>query len=276
MGESNPIPLGAGILLTLAAVAILLHLGWCWSGRSRGWARYHGSRVWILGFAPFVGLILLGTGLLGLLGETVGGVAAAVLIPAAFVLLVPGLIYLFREPRWWGPRWFRRLSPRERQPDIMDAQTALAVALATRPGFASRDQAARQAADFGDRFARWRANHIHDPDTLERAHGLAVRGGSRGVLTLYRGGLTFAANRWEDALRNEPTVLAIPAVQVRRTRTVPARAGADGVRRPGVRWRSLFPRLVVTTPDQEYLFEVMFASRAAARIAAVCGGQPPP
>lgn len=272
---SDSIPITWAIILTLAGAVILLHLWRCWSGRSRGWARSDSSRVLVLTFAPFTGLLLLGTGLSALLGEPAGTVAAAVLVPPAFLLLIPGLIYMLFGGRWWGPRWFRRLSPGELEPDLTDVQTALSVAFATRPGFSSRDAAAQQAAGFGERLTRWRANYIYDPDTLQRPHALTVRGGAGGTLTLYRGGLSFAGNKWEDRLRLVPTVLTIPAAEILEARVVPARAGADGVRRKGFLWRSLFPRLVVTTRDQHHVFETMFAKRAAARVAELSGNRRP-
>jgi hypothetical protein len=68
-------------------------------------------------------------------------------------------------------------------------------------------------------------------------------------------------------------VLVLLAADITGVRVVPARAGADGVRRRGIRWRSVFPRLVVETAGDRYVFEVAFgaAKRAAARIRTMAG-----
>jgi hypothetical protein len=66
-----------------------------------------------------------------------------------------------------------------------------------------------------------------------------VPGAVGGHLALYPGGLTFAASATEDSLRDQSTVMVVPTAQVVGARVMPARAGADGVVRKGVLWRSL-------------------------------------
>lgn len=229
----------------------------------------------MLGLGPFGALMLLGTGLVLLLGEPFGAAVAAPLYGCALVLLAPGLLYHLFRPRWWGPRWFRELAPEQCEPDLSDPHTALSALLSRRREVHSGVAAEVYAGAFGGRLARWRANLIYDPDTRQRAHGLTVRGGIGGVLALHQGGLVFAGNWAEDRLRQEPTVLAVPMSDIRGARVVPARAGVDGVPRPGFLHRSLFRRLVVDTSADALLFEVRRAERVAALLAKVTGTRPP-
>ncbi|WP_196943246.1 hypothetical protein [Streptomyces sclerotialus] len=104
--------------------------------------------------------------------------------------------------------------------------------------------------------AQWKGGWVHDPDTDEQAHGLTRKGTVEGELAWYPQGLGFAATKREDALRGKPTVVTIPAEQVTDVEVVPARAGADGRPRPGIRMRSPFPRLVVRTASDAYVFDV--------------------
>jgi hypothetical protein len=110
----------------------------------------------------------------------------------------------------------------------------------TVPAPFSSDHKAAQAFGETAAVARWRGTYVYDPDTRHREHGLAVPGAVGGHLALYRGGLTFAASATEDNLRDRSMVV-VPAAEVVRARVVPARAGANGVVRRGVLWRSLYP-----------------------------------
>lgn len=104
---------------------------------------------------------------------------------------------------------------------------------------------------------------------------MARRGTVDGMLTLYSEGVTFAATKGEDALREKLTVLVLPREEVRGVLVVPPRAGADGVQRKGFWFRSWFSRLVVETGDDRYLFEVSWgrARRVADRVNAMTMGQ---
>ncbi len=260
--------LGWAVAMTLLGAGVLAHAVLCWTGRLRGWTRRAWWDQWVLGFAPGLGALVLGVGLLRLFGKPVGPVIGSVLVLAGFVLLVPGMVYVFFEPRWWGPRWFRRLSARERRPDIRDPLTALMVAGSAGPRCSSWKDAARAATAYGPVTGRWRAGHVYDPDTRDRAHGMAWRGTVTGTLTLYRAGLSFAGAPFEDTLRGEPSVIALASGDIVSARVVPPRAGPDGVPRRGILWRSLLPRVVIETKTSgEYVFEVTFAKRVAARVA---------
>lgn len=276
----QPLTSFESVLATVGGAAIVIYAVRCWSGRNRKWARRQWSPELVLGVLPFFGPIMLGAGLYGLLGKPVGEVLGVGLTTVAFVLAPPCLIYLVFHPRWWGPRWFRRLTPAERTPDLDDPFTALLVGLSSRARFSSARLAAKDVGRAGSAMAvaSWRAGYVYDPTTTGRAHGLAGRGTVHGRLTLYPGGVTFAANRLEDRLRATPTVVVLPAADITGVRIVPARADADGVRHRGPRWRSLLPRLVIDTSPltgdgQRYLFEVSRAHVVAARIQ-VLAGQP--
>jgi hypothetical protein len=267
-------PVGVALVMVASGLALLGHTWWCWSGRSRAWAARTFSRQWVLGWEPGLGTLLLGFGIVGLFAGTGAAVPGALLVVVGFALLALGLLAIFLEPRWWGPRWAHGRGSVDRRPDRGDALTAATVAAGAKPRFSSETRGARQAKAFGDRVDSWRGSQVYDADTAERAHALAGRGAVGGHLTLYRRGLVFAGNRSEDALRGQPTVIALPAADIVRARVVPARAGADGVRRSGVRGRSLFPRLVIETRGPTYLFEVMSAKGVARRISEVLERSP--
>jgi hypothetical protein len=265
----------SGALYLLLGLALLTHAWRCWSGRSRAWVRRTWSPQVVLGLLPGLGFAALAAGVQVMVGPWAGPVVA-VLMTIGFVLLVLGIVYIVFEPSWWGPRWFRRLPARDRMPDISDPLTAATVGFSRRPAAASGEQVRRAAGRLGGRpVARWGGGYVYDPDTSERAHGMARRGTVMGDLTLYPHGLTFAAKRWEDVLRDEPTVLVLPSDEIRTVRVVPARAGADGETRRGRLWRSVYPRLVVESTGGRYVFDVAFggAARAASRIGALVGRQ---
>ncbi|MGH8867255.1 MAG: hypothetical protein ACRDYU_04580 [Actinomycetes bacterium] len=168
-------------------------------------------------------------------------------------------------PRWWGPRWLRETSREERRPNVREPLSALMVGFGGDSGVRSAAEAA-QVFTGSARFGSWRGNYVYEPDSMQRAHGLAPRGAVDGYLTAYEAGLVFSASRLEDNLRGESTVLAIDAEQVVGVRVVPARAGADGVKRKGVLFRSAFPRLVVDTRDGSLVFDFLRSRRIAERL----------
>ncbi|QSB15716.1 hypothetical protein JQS43_05090 [Natronosporangium hydrolyticum] len=269
--ETVPTLVAAGAMVAGGSLG-----GWqlwrCWTGRTRRWVRRPGETVLVLTWGPFGVLLLLGTGVFILLGEPVGVAVGGVFCVAGFVLLVPGLLYQFFRPGWWGPRWFRELPAAARTPDVSDAITAVGVAFGARPEPASETIAAGQAVAFGPQVGRWRATFIDDPDAQAPAHALAIPGGVSGVLTLYRGGLVFAADRWEDQLRRAPTVLAVPLAEVGGGRVASAGAGPDGLRRRA-KSRVRRARLVIGTGRGDLVFETGAARRIAARVAELIGGR---
>lgn len=138
-------------------------------------------------------------------------------------------------------------------------------------------RSAVKAADaFGGRgevLGQWQGGYVYNPDTTERAHGMARWGTVDGTLMLCTEGLTFAASKAEETLREKLTVLVLPQEEIRGVRVVSPRAGADGVQRRGFWYRSWFPRLVVDTGDGTYLFEVDWArvKQVADRITTITG-----
>jgi len=252
------------MIMVVAGVAVLAHVTWCWTGRSRAWARRTAGRQWVLGIGPPFGLLLLGGGLAALLGRPAGTTTGTVLFLAAMLALLPCGLFLLFEPAWWGPGWYRRRSPAQRTPDLSDPYTAVVTGLARSP---ARPAAPPAAHSFGDLVTAVRATYVYDPDTLARPHGLTPRGGVTGRLSLHHGGLVFVASEWAERLGAGPGHVVVPMADVTAVRVVPARAGADGVPRPGVAYRSLFRRLVVETGTDSYVFEVGRARRLAARVA---------
>jgi hypothetical protein len=258
-----------GAVPFLAGAGILLYVWRCWSGRSRRWATQAFTNQMVYALLPGMGAILVAFAVKTVLGDPLGNL----LVAAAVVVCFLGLVALVFEPRWWGPRWYHDLQASNPQPDLNDGLTALWVS-STAPALFSSDLKATQA--FGETpVARWTGNYVYDPDDRRRTHGLAVPGAVAGHLTLYPGGLAFAARATEDSLRNRSTVVVVPAAEVIGAHVVPARAGADGVVRKGVLWRSLYPRLVVDTRTGPLLFEVAGAKAKAAKIMQTLGRQAP-
>jgi hypothetical protein len=258
-----------GAVPFLAGAGILVYVWWCWSGRSRRWATRAFTNQLVYAILPGLGLFLIAAAVKNMVGDPAGELLVAVATAVGLL----GFIALLFEPRWWGPRWYHDLQAGNPQPDLSDRLTAVWVS-STAPAPFGSDLKVAQA--FGETpVARWRGDCVYDPDTRHREHGLAVPGAVAGHLTLYPGGLTFAASATEDSLRDRSTVVVVPAAEVVGARVVPARAGADGVVRRGVLWRSLYPRLVVDTRAGSLLFEVAGAKAKAAKITETFGRQPP-
>ncbi|WP_163508629.1 hypothetical protein [Fodinicola acaciae] len=264
----------AGFWIALAGVALLAYTGWCWAGRStraRRWSRRTSWDSMILGLFPGLGLVLFASGVAAMLPEPAVGFAAP-LILVAFAVFGMGMIYLVFKPRWWGPRWYRRMPASRRHSDLDDPVTAVRASLVGGRGVDSQ-QAARRAVTerFGAKaqaVAAYDGGYVRDPDRAERDHALARRGTVSGRVEVFAEGVVFAADRTEDSLREDPTVLVLPSAAVTGVRVVPARAGADGRPRRGVLHRSPFRRLVIDTAADSYVFEVAFgkANQAATTI----------
>lgn len=261
----------AEILVPLIWVPILAYVAWCWAGRSRrarSWAGNPFGHGIVLGWAPAVGLMFFSFWLHKVLGDLVSPVTSSLFL-LSFIVLILGLF----TPRWWGPRWFRRMSDEEK----VDVHKPLnAAGMAAISGRGPGRSAAKAADAFGGRgelLGEWQGGYVYDADTTEREHGMARCGTVDGTLMLCTEGLTFAASKAEDTLREKPMVLMLPQEEIRGVLVVPPRAGADGVQRKGFWFRSWFPRLVVETGDGSYLFEVDWgrATQAADRITSITG-----
>jgi hypothetical protein len=266
MDTSSALILGAAPIL--AGAGVLFYVWRCWSGRSRRWATQAFTNQLVYAILPGLGALFVAFGVMMLVGGRVGDVV----MTAAVVVCLLGLVVLVFEPRWWGPRWYHDLRASNPQPDLQDPLTALATGATTpAPLFSSQAEAAEALG--GTAVARWRGNYVHDPDARHREHGLAAPGTVGGHLLLYPGGLAFAASAFEDRLRERPTVVVVPATEVITARVVPARAGTDGVVRKGIIGRSLYPRLVVDTQSGSLLFDVVGAKAKAAKILQTLGRQ---
>jgi hypothetical protein len=257
-----------GVVPILAGAGTLFYVWRCWSGRSRRWATQAFTNQLVYAILPGLGAVLVAFGVVALVGGPVGNL----LMAAAVVLCLLGLVVLVFEPRWWGPRWYHELRRSGPEPDLQDPLTAL-VTGATTPAAPFSSQAEAAEALGGTAVARWRGSYVHDPDARHREHGLAAVGAVGGHLLLYPGGLAFTANALEDRLRDRPTVVVVPAAEVITARVVPARAGVDGVVRKGIVGRSLYPRLVVDTRSGSLLFDVVGAKAKAAKILQTLGRQ---
>lgn len=216
-----------GAVPFLAGAGFLLYVWWCWSGRSRRWATRAFMDVLVLWCLPTLGVILIAFAVKVVVSDPVGDLLLWVGVAVGWLGFVAAVLELLGvQPRWWGPRWYHDLQASNPQPDLQDPLTAVVTSAMAPAPFSSDRTAARV---FGEApVVRWRGKYVHDPDTRHREHGFAVPGAVGGHLTLYPGGLTFAASATEDSLRDRPTVVAVSAAQVLGTRVVPAWAGADG------------------------------------------------
>lgn len=261
----------ADVLIPLLGPVILTCVAWAWAGRSRrarAWAGEPIAPLLVLGVFPAMGLMLSSFGLNKLFGDVVSPLTSLL-----FLVSILTLLFGFITPRFWGPRWYHRMSDKDKL-DTSDSLNATAIAVMA--GRGPGPSAIKASEVFGGRgkpLSRWRGGYVYDPDVRERAHGMARRGTVDGTLTLYAEGVTFAASNWEDELREEETVLVLPREKVCGVRVVPPRAGADGVQRRGFWFRSWFSRLVVETGDDSYLFEVSWgrARQVAERVNAMTG-----
>ncbi|MGI8612594.1 MAG: hypothetical protein ACR2KL_01390 [Nocardioidaceae bacterium] len=262
-----------GILVLLGGGALVAISGWSWAGRTpaaRWWVRRWEAAPLALGIVPGIGLLLFGLGLYAV-GPAPLQVIGGLLWLASFPVLLVG----FLTPRWWGPGWYRAMTPQQRREAMRDPIGMMVAAASAPAAVSSRAEASSSSVGSSPVVDHWRAGWVRDPDSDQRTHALSRRGSVDGTLSLHRDGLVFAATAREDALRREPTIVVVDAGAVRCVRTIAARAGADGAPRPGVRHRSLFPRLLVETDRESQVYEVAFgrAPRAAAVIEATLKGR---
>ncbi|MGI5471782.1 hypothetical protein [Streptomyces sp. CA-132043] len=261
----------SGLIWAVTGGLGVAYVAWCWGGRSRS------ARAWAaIDRGPALALIAIPAFAFPLFGAGVCmffGLPKVLIIPFGLVTLfclVMVFIGVADPPKWWGPGWFRR---GEHKKDFNGAASRGALgtfvesSAARTPGvLSSQEERGRNFGNVSEPVARWKGGWVHDPDTAEQRHGLARKGTVEGTLAWYPQGLGFAATEREDALRGRTTVVTIPADQLTGVEVVPARAGADGRPRRGVRRRSPFPRLVVRTASDAYVFDV--ARGRARRVAA--------
>ena len=157
--------------IALLGLALLAVAAWSWAGStpgSRWWIRVWQGDTMALGFAPGVGLILLGLGLIALVpgdgSESGLGMVGSLLWVVGFPVFVIGSW----GPRWWGPRWYRSMTPRDR-----------VAALRGPAGSVARSATGH---DSEEALRDWPAGWVRDSDTV------------RGRLTLDNAGVRFAAS----------------------------------------------------------------------------------
>lgn len=100
-------------LVLLVWVPILGYVAWCWAGRSRrarSWAGDPFMHGLVLGAAPGCGLMLFGLWLGKMFGDVMMPVAGLLWVFSILLFVVFGIYH----PRWWGPRWFHRLSDKQK------------------------------------------------------------------------------------------------------------------------------------------------------------------
>ena len=250
----------------------LLPLGitvWCWLGRGWGSRWWVGDRLWerwVLWVMPAGGLLVCNANLrLVPLGQPLAEVRDAATVWMAIGLglaIFWGVVPLLPIPRWWGPRWFRDMTPEERRPEFISAVAVLgtmAKGTAGQTGVADTVPPFQDSPILGD----WSVAYIYDTKTTKRAHAMAVRGGVAGKLTAHDAGLAFASSKLEDSIHGKPIVVAVSRGDLKAVRIVPARADANGVRAKGFFLRSPYPRLVIDTDQGAYVFEILRAKKAA-------------
>lgn len=258
------------LVIVVGAVPLAFSI-WCWLGRSsasRWWVGNPLNERMVLTIIPSWGVAFTPLGLMLLFQGTQfeSAIDTVVIVPLILGAVVGFWGFCFVPiPRWWGPAWFRRLTANQRKPKTKRAFDALTVAASRKPQVVS--------ADIGDeiyggapRVASWMTSYVYDPDSSERAHGLASKGGVAGRLNAYQEGLVFVATKIEDTLREQSSVVTIGAEQITGFRVVPARAGADGVPRKGRMYRSLFPRLVIDSTGGSFVFEVARAAKVVEQL----------
>lgn len=269
----------SGLLFAVTGAVGIAYTAWCWRGRTRQ------ARAWaVIDRGPSLALIGIPAFAFPFFGA---GICVFFGLPK--VLIIPfGLVTLFclvmifigvtEPPKWWGPRWFREGKHKK---DFKGAAGRGALGTyaessgARPPAVLSQDEVRKRLGGGAEAVARWKGGWVRDPDTDEQDHALARKGTVAGTLAWYPQGLGFAATRREDSLRGKPTVITVPAAEITDVAVVPARAGADGRARPGFWRRSPFPRLVVRTASDAYVFDV--ARGKARRVAAFLrerAGQP--
>lgn len=265
--------------MSLAVLAFAIPLAfwtWCWRGRSpwaRWWVGTSLEERFVRGLLP-AWLVMSGSVLVMALTErtryerAVEDVAGVGILAATAGIL--WTVLLIPIPRGWAPRWYRALPQENRVGRTRDALGALATLSEAEPELTSRDLAAKLLAASRP-LGSWHSNDVEDAETLHRAHGLAARGAVGGRLTLLEDRIVFHASATEDALRGHPVVIAIDNSEVTDVRVVPARARADGLKRPGIAYRSAFPRLVVSAGDRDYLFDLVRARRVAEQVRVAVG-----
>ncbi|MEU6119287.1 hypothetical protein ABZ840_32705 [Streptomyces sp. NPDC047117] len=250
----------SGLIWAVTGGLGIAYVAWCWGGRTRSaraWAVIDRGPALALVGVPAFAFPFFGAGLCVFFG-----LPKVLIIPFGLVTLFCLLMMFIGvadPPKWWGPRWFRQGEHKE---DFKGAASrgalgTLADSSAARtPVLSSQEECGKSFGDVAAPVVRWKGGWVHDPDTDEQDHGLARKGTVEGTLAWYPQGLGFAATEREDALRGKPTVVTIPAERLTGVEVAPARAGADGRPRRGRWMRSPFPRLVVRTASDTYVFDV--------------------
>lgn len=93
-----------------------------------------------------------------LLKAVVGSVGLVVAFGGGLLAFVFGLYH----PRWWGPKWFHRMSLEEKT-DIASPANAGGMMMAGRGPGPSADRASRAFGSFARMIDRWQGGYVHEP-----------------------------------------------------------------------------------------------------------------
>jgi hypothetical protein len=243
-------------VLILIGAALLAVSSLCWSGRWRAWSRIAMLPSVPITLVPGLGLCLLLCGL----GVALG---AGALIGVGLAASFAGIVLVFWEPKWYGPRWFRE---RDTTYDLSVPINAAIAASVRRDPAESSEGIARARMGRAEPAERWRAHLISDehgrPSAMQRV------GVVRGHLLLYDDALVFAADDGEDRVRGSAVVAVLDADGIRGARRVPAGSLPDGDRAGHDLPGRMMPRLRVDTDHGPYVFEVRGAGRRAKELEA--------
>ena len=113
----------ATLLVSTTGIAMLALSAWSWRGRTRAarwWVRRLGAPPLVLGVLPAMGLMICGGEAYLLFGERAQPVTVVACLGSLAVLVVG-----VGTPRFWGPGWYRRMTPAERRAAVNDPLGAL-------------------------------------------------------------------------------------------------------------------------------------------------------
>lgn len=179
----------------LIGVALLIPAWLAWTGRWRKWAQEGNEPVTILPAFGFL-LVLVGLGMSS--PEPVG----PILVLLSMIVGVALSVLHFKEPSWFGPRWYR--AERERNADLAVPSEG---AMLRHPRAQNSKHLATKTRG---RPAKTRLTILYGPDWALPGENQPEPSIS-GWFLFYPTELVFAAHKVEDVVRGQPTILSLPA-----------------------------------------------------------------
>ncbi|MEB4613122.1 hypothetical protein [Leucobacter sp. M11] len=237
------------LMLLLIGLSLLLLTVWSWRGRSSR------SRWWMRSWeGDSVALVVLPTATLAVLLFSV-----AVFAPSWLRVLVVypplavgawGTLVALVSPLWWpahrlwGPRWYSRMS----KEDVQNQERGGTISASARQ-LGAGSTADRRPAWLGTLVTSFWGNLL-----LDRANP-SRRNVARGALRVFENGFRFeATGAAPQSGAGHDT--ALPWEEITAARVVSDRSNGSGEPVSGLLDRSFLTRLVVTTRDDAFLFEV--------------------